>query len=123
MENIDDLFDNTFCKYVHSDSFRLPMSVKELRLFTERICKELFLQLNEKDSFNPAGGSINWSQSENLSKSEVSAVLNKNRTPMKNTPIGLNSLSKTFNIIKIVGQGNNLQYIYNIAYLTRLQHL
>ena len=30
----------------------------------------------------------------------------KENSPSKNAPIGLNSLSKTFNIIKIVGQGN-----------------
>ena len=30
----------------------------------------------------------------------------KNTSPSKNAPIGLNSLSKTFNILKIIGQGN-----------------
>ena len=35
----DDIFDKTFKKYVQTDTFRLPMSVKELRLFSYKICQ------------------------------------------------------------------------------------
>ena len=39
MKMFDDIFDKTFKKYVQTDTFRLPMSVKELRLFSYKICQ------------------------------------------------------------------------------------
>ena len=35
----DEIFDKAFKKYVQTDTFRLPMSVKELRLFSHKICQ------------------------------------------------------------------------------------
>ena len=106
MINFETQFEKLFSKYVHNDNFRLPMSVKELRLFTERMCKEMVLGVGEVD-----GSSASWSQDQSTEKIEVSTVLNRDREQMKNTPIGLNSLSKTFNIIKIVGQGKSFHFI------------
>ena len=98
MKTLDDLYDYTFNKYVFSDSFHLPTSVSDLRIFTEKVCKEI---VQKKES------EYQWSQSEWGSKSSFdSKNETQNQTLMPNAPIGLDSLSKTFDIINIVGKGN-----------------
>ena len=105
----DDIFDKAFKKYVLMDSFRLPMCVKELRLFSERICQAFLEEYSNNQSLTIGSSSKSLSPRTmnqfNSSSSRSSKSLS-NSSPSKNAPIGMNSLSKTFNIIKIVGQGN-----------------
>ena len=71
-------------------------------MFTKCLCKEVFIELGEADETSKS-----WSQDQSTENIQVSTVLNKEKGQgLKNTPIGLNSLSKTFNIIEIVGQGD-----------------
>jgi len=109
----EDVFDKIFKKYVQTDTFRLPMCVKELRLFTQKICQSLLEDLSNNQSGTVSQittKSSSWSSSTGSSKlRSISLSPSKSpklTSPSKNAPIGLNSLSKTFNIIKIVGQGN-----------------
>ena len=103
----DDVFDKTFKKYVQTDSFRLPMSVKELRLFSLKICQSLL-----DDFYSNNQSSVSCSspfssiQSSPSSPTRKTSRQSSGTSPSKNAPIGINSLSKTFNILKIVGQGN-----------------
>ena len=108
----EDVFDKIFKKYVQTDTFRLPMCVKELRLFTQKICLSLLEDLsnNQSGTVNTTTNSSSWTSSIGSSKlRSISLSPSKSPklvSPSKNAPIGLNSLSKTFNILKIVGQGN-----------------
>ena len=110
----EDVFDKIFKKYVQTDTFRLPMCVKELRLFTQKICQSLLEDLSNNQSGTVSQittKSSSWSSSTGSSKlRSISLSPSKSPNPTspssKNAPIGLNSLSKTFNTIKIVGQGN-----------------
>ena len=99
----DELFDKTFKKYVLTDSFRLPMSVKELRLFTQKISQTL---VDEYCHCPQESFSISSTTSAPSSPIRKTPRQSSGSPPSKNAPIGLNSLSKTFNIIKIIGQGN-----------------
>ena len=108
----EDVFDKIFKKYVHTDTFRLPMCVKELRLFTHKICLTLLEEVSNNQSApttTTTTNSSSWSSSGGSKLRSLSLSPSKSpklASPSKNAPIGLNSLSKTFNILKIVGQGN-----------------
>ena len=111
LKMFEDVFDKIFKKYVQTDTFRLPMCVKELRLFTHKICLSLLEDLshNQSGTVSQMTKSSSWSPSTESSKLRsisLSPSKSPNVSPSKNAPIGLNSLSKTFNILKIVGQGN-----------------
>ena len=96
----EETFDVVFNKYVQTESFRLPLSLKELRLFCLKICCSL-----KEDSAQSEPGRISRSQSAPDSSSPLSESTGSNQRS-RNVPIGYNSLSKTFNILKIVGKGN-----------------
>ena len=98
METFENWFDTAFYKQVHCDSFRLPMSVKELKIFTKHLCKEAFLCMDKNIKY--------WSEDSTIDNLEQPSAGIQNKELRKDTPIGLNSLSKTFNIIKVVGQGS-----------------
>eukprot|EP00092_Neocalanus_flemingeri_P028968 GFUD01031451.1.p1 GENE.GFUD01031451.1~~GFUD01031451.1.p1 ORF type:complete len:511 (+),score=157.39 GFUD01031451.1:160-1692(+) len=107
MKDIDDLYDYTFNKYVFSDSFDLPSSVSDLRIFTEKVCKEILQKINLEKLVSLIESADQWPQSEWDSKSSLGSTTdNKSKHLMKNDPIGLKSLGKTFNIINIVGKGH-----------------
>ena len=96
----EETFDVVFNKYVQTESFRLPLSLKELRLFCLKICCSL-----KEDSAQSEPGRLSRSQSAPESSSPLSESTGSNQRG-RNAPIGYNSLSKTFNILKIVGKGN-----------------
>ena len=50
--------------------------------------------------------SSSWASSHTTGGGSPRGKAAKTTSPSKNAPIGLNSLSKTFNILKIIGQGN-----------------
>ena len=109
MKMFDDIFDKTFKKYVLMDTFRLPMCVKELRLFSEKICQSFLEEYSNHHSLTLSSSSKSLSPRSMKQYTSLSTRSNKsssNSSPSKNAPIGMNSLSKTFNIIKILGQGN-----------------
>ena len=98
METFENWFDTAFYKQVHCDSFRLPMSVKELKIFTKHLCKEVFLCMDKNIKY--------WSEDSTIDNIEQPSAGIQNKEQRKDTPIGLNSLSKTFNILKVVGEGS-----------------
>ena len=92
----EERFDVVFNNYVETETFRLPLSVKELRLFCLNVCRSL---MDECFAWQSGG------QSQSVSSSNTES--NGGDKPSNiNVPIGFNSLSKTFNILKIVGKGN-----------------
>ena len=103
MKTLEDLYDFTFNKYVFSESFHLPASISDLRTFTEKLCKDIVQKVSQKKGANfaiaedPLYESY-WETGSSLPPKSPKAL-------MKNSPIGLDSLSKTFNIINIVGKG------------------
>ena len=101
-------FSSVFSKFVHAESFRVPLSVKELREFTVEVCKELFKLVDKEGELSAE----KWSE-DGSTRVNDGAKVKKSKEENKDTPIGLNSLSKTFNIIKIVGQGE--QFISNLS--------
>ena len=100
----EETFDLIFSRYVETETFRLPLSVKELRLFSLKICQGLVEQYLEPPSHLDRSSS--GSQSEKDSTKNYGQSDNVTIRTDDNAPIGLNSLSKTFNILKIVGRGN-----------------
>ena len=109
MKTLEDLYDYTFNKYVFSDSFHLPASISDLRTFTEKLCKDIVQKISQKKSANfaiaedPLSLSY-WESGSSLHQKSS----NQSKALLKNSPIGLDSLSKTFNIINIVGKGTFL---------------
>ena len=107
MKMFDDIFDKTFKKYVLMDTFRLPMCVKELRLFSEKICQSFLEEYSNHHSLTLSSSSKSLSPRSMKQYTSLSTRSNKsssNSSPIKNALIGINSLSKTFNIIKILGK-------------------
>ena len=106
MDEVGSVFAEVFTKTVYTDSFRLPMSVKELRLLTERVVREVVAQV--------AGGRVGEWRSRGSTR-ELGRERRQSSTS-HNGPIGLNSLSKTFNIIKVVGQGDwDVWFLMNLS--------
>ena len=102
MKTLEDLFDYSFNKYVFSESFQMPPTLGDLRIFTERLCKEIFYKLTSRKVGTQSCGLENIQGSSR----DLKAPENQsNTTTKKNSPIGLESLSKTFNILNIVGRG------------------
>ena len=99
----EETFELIFSRYVETEAFRLPLTVKELRLFSLKICEDLLEQYWQSQSRQ--GRSSSGSQSEKDSTKNCQSSPGTTMTD-DNAPIGLNSLSKTFNILKIVGRGN-----------------
>ena len=109
MKTLEDLYDYTFNKYVFSDSFHLPASISDLRTFTEKLCKDIVQKISQKKGSNFAIAEDPLSLSVLESGSSLhQKSLNQSKALMKNSPIGLDSLSKTFNIINIVVKGTFL---------------
>ena len=103
----EETFDLIFSRYVETETFRLPLSVKELRLFSLKICQDLMEQYLESQLQSQS----QQDRSSSGSRSEKDSTKNSESANVavptdENAPIGLNSLSKTFNILKIVGRGN-----------------
>lgn len=96
----EETFDVVFKRYVETETFRLPLSLKELRLFCLKICLSLMEDYPQSEQ-----GRLSGSQSPSDLPSPRSETGNKQRST-RNVPIGFNSLSKTFNILKIIGKGN-----------------
>ena len=92
---LEEIHDHIFNKYVFAESFTLPSSLSELRNFSEKLCKDVIKRFH-------------FTSENSLSEGEETKeeVLNQKRNIMKNDPIGLEILIKTFDIINIVGKGN-----------------
>ena len=108
MLGVEEVFDSVFSCLVDASSFRLPGSVQELRTITERVVRDSLVILTAKES---CAGDF-WGQEETGSVDQQSASRKhggqrQQSQDKENEPIGLNSLRKTFNIIKIVGQGEH----------------
>ena len=107
----EESFDVIFRRNVETETFRLPLSVKELRLFSLKICQGLAEHYFQSQSQSRQGSSLSPSTSSSSSQSEKDSPKNcqSDKAAIRtddDAPIGLNSLSKTFNILKIVGRGN-----------------
>ena len=107
----EESFDVIFRRNVETETFRLPLSVKELRLFSLKICQGLAEHYFQSQSQSRQGSSLSPSTTSSSSQSEKDSPKNcqSDKAAIRtddDAPIGLNSLSKTFNILKIVGRGN-----------------
>ena len=94
---LGDLFDFTFKKFVFSGSFCLPNSVKDLRIFTEQICMDVFKKINHKKNISSIERR-ELSQWQSISSGN-SKSCTQTQYSIGNAPIGLENLSKTFDII------------------------
>jgi len=102
MKSFEDNFDYIFNQHVFSDYFCIPTTISELRIFAEKVYKDVFQKTKQKTE-----NEHYWSNSEWECKSSLSSENEIQIKPvMKNAPIGLESLSKTFDIINIVGKGH-----------------
>ena len=121
MKTLEDLHDYTFNKYVFSDSFHLPASINDLRSFTEKLCKEIFQKISQESCCrSPTGTSLSPFFCES-GPTLHSKSMNPTKSTMKNSPIGLDSLSKTFNIINIVGKGSSFYIWFLVVVLCWFQ--
>jgi hypothetical protein len=105
MKTFSEAFDEIFYKLSHSPTFDIPLSIKELKLFTEKVCLETYKELNNQKIFSSLTTSTDWSQSHSDLNKE--AETKNSKKEKANDPIGMNSLTHTFNILQTVGQGKS----------------
>ena len=112
MKTFSEAFDEIFYKHSHSPTFDIPLSIKELKLFTEKVCLETYKELNNQKIFSSLTTSTDWYQSHSDFNKEKEAETKNYKKENANNPIGMNSLTHTFNILQTVGQGKSWEHLH-----------
>ena len=105
MRNFREFLEEIFYEHCHSSSFHVPLSMKELKVFTEKVCSQTYKELSNEKLLSSLRTNSDWTSSETDLNTQNKPETKNDKTAKKNYPIGLNSLNQTFNILQIVGQG------------------